>query len=346
MNMYSSSSKSNNKHQLPKELSEALDQEPQQLGKELERVWELTGIALNGHVSSHMEEVEGMWAKIQSSIDAPSTRERTQHKKNFSADRPPQARSERRSRMKVRWLVPALVLVLAFSFYWSVPVTITADRGEIAQVSLPDGSEVTLNSGSILTYKRGFDGLPFVKAQERNVRLHGEGYFDVAHTDQTFTVSTFNADVQVLGTQFNVRAWPDEPEQESTVSLMSGRVAVYKTDDADVSVMLEEKGHMAVVRSAEMISRSPDSVDIESILSWRERGLLIKSKTLETVFSELERRYDVTISVEDQEILNDSLTMLFAKPEGIESILNGICVERNLKFRRTSRGYVIYRHGS
>ena len=346
MNMYSSSSKSNNKHRLPKELSEAFDQEPQQLGKELERVWELTGITLTGDTSSSKEDTDEMWARLQSSIDAPNKRKSLNNRNRIIQDRPPTQRRVASPRLKAKWLAPIMASVLAFAFYWYVPVTIKADRGEITQVFLPDGSEVTLNSGSTLSYKRGFDGMPFVDAKQRLVYLDGEGYFDVTHSDASFTVNTFNAKVQVLGTEFNVRSWPNEPELESSISLMSGRVAVYKAGASETPVILEEKGQMAVVLSSEDLPELPETVDIESVLSWRERGLLIKSKTLETVFGELERRYDVTISVEDQQILNDSLTMLFAKPEGIESILNGICIERNLKFRRTSRGYVIYRHGS
>ena len=241
--------------------------------------------------------------------------------------------------------IPAfsVLLLIAFGAYWFTPVTITADRGELAEAQLPDGSIVYLNSGSSISFKRGFDGNPFVDASERTVTLQGEGFFEVTHSTAPFNVETFNANVRVLGTKFNVRAWPLEPEQESTISLVSGRVGVSKADATSNQIILEEPGHTVVVRNTDALPAAPSMQNIGSVINWRERGLSIKSKTLVAVFDELERRYDIKISVEDSQILNDSLTLLMPKPENLESILSDICIEKNLKFRKTSRGYIIYR---
>ena len=344
--MYSSSSKSNNRIPLPRETRDALDQEPQDLGNELERVWDLTGLSLSSPSASPSSEVDEMWATIQAAIDPQKSVAEQPVKNKINPDRPPQRLGRKRLHTYAKWLAPALVAVLTVALYWYMPVTVQADRGDIAQAVLPDGSVVTLNSGSSITYKRGFSSIPFGGIGSRDVELKGEGYFDVTHSAQPFTVTTFNAKVEVLGTEFNIRSWPGEPEQESVVSLRTGKVAVYPLSNLAERVLLEEEGHTIAVRTDATALDSPEVLDIQSVLSWQERGLLIKSKTLKTVFSELERRYDVTISVEDQQILNDSLTMLFARPEGIESILTGICVEHDLKFRRTSRGYVIYRSDS
>jgi len=330
---------------LPPQVNEALDQEPKQMGDELRRVWDLTGTALSGSTSSP-QEVDEMWAKIQAktlqeSIQVPSS----ETKKVFKQDRAPRKRSSR-SRLPVfKRLVPAftVLLLIAFGAYWYTPVTITADRGELAEALLPDGSVVYLNSGSSISFKRGFDGNPFTNASERTVTLKGEGFFEVTHSSAPFNVETFNANVRVLGTEFNVRAWPLEPEQESTISLVSGRVGVSKADATGNQIILEEPGHTVVVRNTDSLPAAPSMQNINSVINWRERGLSIKSKTLVAVFDELERRYDIKISVEDTQILNDSLTLLMPKPEDLESILSDICIEKNLKFRKTSRGYVIYR---
>ena len=331
---------------LPPEVKKALDQEPAQLGEELRRVWNLTGTALVGGTPSAPGEIDDMWTKIQAQVlEQPQPGSSISPSKTFNKDRAPRRRASRSTVPKLKWLVPAfcVVLLVGIAAYWYTPVTITAGNGEMAEALLPDGSLIYLNSGSSLTYKRGFDGNPFTNASERHVEISGEGLFEVAHTGTPFTVSTFNANIQVLGTEFNVRAWPLELEQESTISLISGRVSVSKGNAADAQVILEEPGHTVVVRTSDALAEAPVAEDISSVISWRERGLSIKSKTLVTVFTELERRYDITISVEDTQILNDSLTLLMPKPENIESILSDICIEKNLKFRKTSRGYVIYR---
>ena len=343
--MYSSSKKSNNPALLPPEVKAALDQESAKTGEELRRVWDLTGTALVGSTTSSLEKDE-MWARIQAhTLGKTSKLASSPTRKAFNEDRGSVKRPSRYPAVKTKWLVPAvcMALLIGLSAYWYSPVKVTAPKGEMAETTLPDGSIVYLNSGSSVTYKRGFDGNPFAEASTRTIQISGEGFFDVAHTGSPFIVETFNADVRVLGTEFNVRAWPLEPEQESTISLVSGRVAVSKADVTSTPVILQEPGHTVVVRSIDDIPDSPVIEDVNSVISWRERGLSIKSKTLIAVFNELERRYDIRISVEDRQILNDSLTLLMPKPENIESILSDICIEKNLKFRKTSRGYVIYR---
>ncbi|MBX2820522.1 MAG: FecR domain-containing protein, partial [Rhodothermaceae bacterium] len=330
---------------LPPEVNEALNQEPEQLGDELRRVWDLTGTALVGNISPP-QEVDDMWASIQAKALQDNTRSSSRElKRELRKDRAPTSRSSRSRVPAFKRLVPAfcVLLLIAFGAYWYTPVTITADHGELAEAQLPDGSIVYLNSGSSVTFKRGFDGNPFTNASERNVLLKGEGFFEVTHSDTPFNVETFNANVRVLGTEFNVRAWPLEPEQESTISLVSGRVGVSKADATSNQIILEEPGHTVVVRKTDALPAAPLMQNIDSAINWRERGLSIKSKTLVAVFDELERRYDIKISVEDTQILNDSLTLLMPKPENLESILSDICIEKNLKYRKTSRGYVIYR---
>ena len=327
---------------LPPEVDRALDQEPDHMGDELRRVWDLTGIASANDRISSQQEIDAMWASIKPQTLQGATG--FKEKKPIS-DRSPR-RTARSARMiKTKWLVPALSLVLLVSFalYWLVPVTVSAERGELTEAYLPDGSVVFLNSGSSISYKRGFDGMPFLDASVRNLSITGEGFFDVAHSDVPFVVETFNANILVLGTQFNVQAWPTEPDLKSTISLISGRVAVSASNQISNQVILEEPGHTTSVRTSDLNPTPPVVENTDSAISWRERGLFIKSRTLVAVFSELERRYDITISVEDAQILDDSLDLLMPKPDNLESILTDICTEKNLKFRKTSRGYVIYR---
>ena len=347
-----SSKNSYNRLPLPPELKEALDQETSPLDKELERVWDITGIALTQPSASSAEEMDAMWSRMQAVVMPQAATASVASPRRIRMDRDaisPQSRSSKRSSL-IGWTAAVstfvMLLGIAAVAYWTMPISVIADRGQIAEASLPDGSIVTLNSGSSLTYQRGFDGNPFSAAKSRNVQLEGEGFFEVNKSTKPFTVHTFNANVAVLGTEFNVRAWSRELKPESKVTLVSGHVQVAVASDMGSTQDLMTPGQTVIVRDETFSQGSPVVEDFEAVISWQERGLAISSKTLDAVFGELERRYDITITVEDNKILNDSLTLLMPKPEGVESIISDICVEKDLRYRKTSRGYVIYRSAS
>jgi ferric-dicitrate binding protein FerR (iron transport regulator) len=107
------------------------------------------------------------------------------------------------------------VLILAFSFsYYRVNLnnnsafsstTISCDFGDKSNIILPDGSIVWLNSGSKLTFNADF------KSEGRNVFLEGEAFFSVSKNKfHPFRVRTADVDIEVLGTKFNVKAYPEE----------------------------------------------------------------------------------------------------------------------------------------
>ena len=97
---------------------------------------------------------------------------------------------------------------------------IEAPAGQHVRISLNDGSEVDLNSGSRLIYPAIFS------SKERRVKLVGEARFDVSHNEkQPFVVETFAYDVQVLGTDFNVIA--DEAKGQFSTALFEGRVSIH-----------------------------------------------------------------------------------------------------------------------
>src|SRR5690606_693130 len=110
----------------------------------------------------------------------------------------------------------AVVVVGLGAALWLRPTVHRAPLGERLAVVLPDGSRVELNSGSRLAYRRTFGW------RARRVDLHGEAFFDVVPADVPFTVRTFNSAVTVLGTRFNVRAWPDDEQAETAVVLEEG----------------------------------------------------------------------------------------------------------------------------
>ena len=110
---------------------------------------------------------------------------------------------------------------------------IVAHNGAQRQVTLPDGSKVWLNSGSELSYNKYFAGAPI-----KEITLTGEAFFDIKHDpNRTFIIHTRYMDIKDLGTRFNVKAYDDEDNMET--SLINGSVEVYPKNHPEQMIRLK-----------------------------------------------------------------------------------------------------------
>jgi ferric-dicitrate binding protein FerR (iron transport regulator) len=109
---------------------------------------------------------------------------------------------------------------------------VKAPRSSTIATTLPDGSRVTLNAGSRISYNKGFG------YSNRNLVLDGEAYFEVRKNEEVpFVISAGEAQVKVYGTMFNVKAYKRKPELKVTVS--EGSVLLYKTKQPENQTKLE-----------------------------------------------------------------------------------------------------------
>jgi transmembrane sensor len=145
------------------------------------------------------------------------------------------------------------------------------------QVVLPDRSHVWLNSKSVLKYPTRFKG------NERKVELTGEAYFEIA-SDQSkpFRVVSKGQTVEVLGTQFNMMSYPDEPAEKTT--LFEGAVRVNKT-------VLKPGEQLQVNGAGMQLNQHPD---LEEVIAWKN-GYFKFNGRLEDIMSKISRWYDVEI---------------------------------------------------
>ena len=324
------------KPDLPLEVKRAFENESERFQQNMQRVWHLA--EPNRPIVSSSEDLDRRWARLNEIMESRSS-------ESESHVQAPHSSNTRIFSIKYVWKYAAaasLLLLVGAYAYWALPVTVEAGYGEMVQAALPDGSTVHLNSGSALTYPRGFDGNPFRTAETRQVKLQGEAYFDVEDSEKPFQIRTFNAEIAVLGTEFNVRARPDELERSTDVTLESGRVRVSATNDHGQQVVLEEPGETVRIVEHDVARKSYDA-DYNLIFAWRDGRFTARDQSFEQVFAELERRFDVSITTEDSTILTESMTILMSRPGSIESTLDDICTSRNLRYRATSRGYEVYR---
>jgi ferric-dicitrate binding protein FerR (iron transport regulator) len=284
------------------------------------------------------------WSDLQRRINSPA-----HNGHRLPTDRPAAAgRAAARPRPLGRMVVATglVVLVGAAFVLWHRPVVVYTPAGDVASVTLPDGSVVELNSGTTLRYPRGFAAWPFVSSSERTVSLDGEAFFDVVRGDRPFVVYTANAETRVYGTTFNVWARTEGREYETRVTLASGQVGVRALGEGE-SVVLREAGDMARIGAGEAepqgIARETASLD--HVLSWRQRGFVFIAQPLRAIVGELERRFGIVVTVQDVALLEQRLTVLIGRDAVPESILSDVCLALECRFRPTSQGFSIYEAG-
>jgi ferric-dicitrate binding protein FerR (iron transport regulator) len=168
---------------------------------------------------------------------------------------------------------------------------LSTPRGGQYQLTLPDGSKVWLNAASSIQYPTAFTG------KERRVTLTGEAYFEIAQNPaMPFKVNTPTQEVEVLGTDFNINAYADEPIIKTT--LLQGSVKVSPAIYHLSSVILK-KGQQAQLNAG----ASPrivvvDGVDTDQAVAWKNGLFSFEGAGLEQVMRQLSRWYDVEVQYE------------------------------------------------
>ncbi|MEQ7798992.1 FecR domain-containing protein [Pedobacter sp. ASV1-7] len=162
--------------------------------------------------------------------------------------------------------------------------TISTPKGGQYQVNLPDGTKIWLNSSSSLKFPVNFSTL-----KERKVDLVGEAYFEVkSDKNKPFRVQSEQQTIEVLGTHFNVMAYPNEKNLETT--LLEGKVSV-KTRNSETFITPGEQsqlkdGNIKVLKLA----------DPEAVVAWKNKLFQFDNTDIDKVLRQIERWYDVEVN--------------------------------------------------
>lgn len=167
--------------------------------------------------------------------------------------------------------------------------SIEAPAGQHIRIALNDGTTVELNARSRISYPAAFTG------KERRVRLEGEARFDVEHdVGRPFVVETFACDVEVLGTEFNVRA--DEASRSFSTALFQGRVSVHNRMNGEHLLM--EPNTVVDLRNGHLCL---DELTSHDDYLWTEGIVSFGGNTFAEIASKLETYFGVRIDVERPE---------------------------------------------
>ncbi|PBQ30587.1 hypothetical protein CNR22_01965 [Sphingobacteriaceae bacterium] len=170
-------------------------------------------------------------------------------------------------------------------------------------VVLSDCTHVVLNKNSSLVYPKEF------KSDERKVSLTGEAYFDVTkNAEKPFIIANDNFEVTVLGTSFNISAY--EKEQNSTITVITGKVALRSIAGESITLVKDETGIVNMANKQLIKQKSSDL----NFLSWKTKKLEFKNAAFQEVCDKLQDYFAINVDVKNQEILKCKFTGYFEEP--------------------------------
>ena len=193
-------------------------------------------------------------------------------------------------------------------------------NGEHKRVILPDGTSVTLNAGSYLRYPREFI------TDVRRIEMNGEAFFEVTRDEEKpFLIHTKDADVKVLGTSFNVKAF--DMDEQLTVSVQTGKVQV-DLPEAMMRLLPDEQFVMDKTKG-EFQKRNEDA-RLSTV--WIKGGLYFNRTPIRTVVNELVRMYNRTIEFAPGAEYDD---YIYGEHDNksLEAVLKSIQYSTDIKYR-------------
>lgn len=191
---------------------------------------------------------------------------------------------------------------------------LTIPRGGQYVVELSDGTKVWLNSESQLKYP-----VNFIKGQSRQVELaYGEAYFDVSpsskHKGAKFKVFNQFQEIDVLGTEFNIKAYKGESNVYTT--LVEGKISV-SIDNRNLGLKPNQQLDLDINNNTSAIK----TVDVYNEVSWKDGVFSFENKTLEEVMKVFSRWYDIEIVFKNNSIKNEEFVGILRKNKRLETIL-------------------------
>ncbi|WP_281234046.1 FecR family protein [Flavobacterium gelatinilyticum] len=236
------------------------------------------------------------------------------------------------------WAIAASLTLLAglsVFFYQSLHSVETiqdaAKLGEHKKVVLSDGTQIWLNAGSVLKYPKEFKG------DTREVHLTGEAFFDVAKDKKhPFIIHTNKMDTKVLGTSFNVQAYPDQTTQE--VSVLTGKVNVKSTvTEENVYVT---PGQKVIFKSHDNKLQAFKDIPVNTISLWRKNIMVFEETPLPEVVASINRNYNVAVEIKNKDLNNLKISGYF-KELPADQVIALVCNIINANYKLDSGVYKI-----
>ncbi|MCP9749722.1 FecR family protein [Ferruginibacter sp. HRS2-29] len=234
--------------------------------------------------------------------------------------------------------------------------------GSRSQVKLPDGTNVILNSDSKLSYPDNFLG------NTREVTLEGEAYFEVTENkSKPFVIHLPAMDIKVLGTTFNVKAYPGE--QSSEASLIKGSIEVTLKNRRNEKIILKPNEKISVLSTGEnensALAKDVKSADpkqhnttvapliavahldmdekehIIKEIGWTQNKLMFRNEDLGAIATTLQRWYGRPIDIQSEKLKSQKFTGNFNN-ESLMQVIQALQVSYNFNYKTENNSIIIY----
>lgn len=251
-------------------------------------------------------DIEAAWAKVDQKLPSVESEQPTGAK----------VRSIRRASRRWLQIAAAAVVVLAVGWWWSTGngqpdawVAVNTLDGKKKEITLPDGSQIWLRADSRLSYPESFT--------QRQIKLEGEAFFDVARMeDSPFEIYSGEAKTTVLGTSFNVRAYPEDEVIE--ISVTSGTVT-FEEQQGDEKVTLVENTSAVLNKVSQTIEKTEEA--ISNATSWKTDEFNFEDIPFEIIFDDLARHFGVEIQVQNEELKKEAYRLMKQPAKDLKGIL-------------------------
>jgi len=294
--------------------------------RDLEKTWELTGIACCYNNS----DIDQAWSKLSDEIiEAP----KVINPKRFNYLRYAAVFLAFAGLGSVLYMLARntdqISDQIASATSEIVEVQTIANPADITTIVLPDGSTVKINASSKLQYPKQFT------AVNRTVVLSGEAFFDVIHDDaHPFVVLANNMEIVDVGTSFNISAYPGKEKVE--VNVTTGSVKLIDKINNEEALLVAGTHGQRLTKNGRIEVFNELA---PNCISWITRELSFRHTPLSTVFEELENIYHVSISFTDPKIADISYTANFEKFQ-LEDIVNVIAATHHLSVKKDADGFI------
>ena len=207
-------------------------------------------------------------------------------------------------------------------------------QDEYKIISLSDGTKVWLNGSSRLEYPQEFSA-----GSDREVRLIGEAYFEVSKAaDWPFIVHTGEVQTVVLGTEFNIKAYPGM--QDVMVAVKSGKVRVRKENKVLATLVKNEEFRIALEPNT--LSGDERVLLDKTAGNWKEGYLEYEDETLASIVADIARVYGIQIELKSESLSQKLVTTAMRKDIGPAQVLHIICTLTDIKMTHENNKYILY----
>ncbi|MHA4894044.1 FecR family protein [Pedobacter sp. PWIIR3] len=222
--------------------------------------------------------------------------------------------------------------------------TLSTANGETYDLTLPDGTLVSLNAASSLAYPANFSAL-----KERRVKLTGEGYFEVAK-DKThpFIVATATQEVQVLGTHFNINAYADEASVKTTLLEGSVKLSSLRGVESETSSgqavrqsqneAILKPNQQATLKAGEIAVKD---VDTETAVDWKNGDFIFERESLASIMCRVARWYNIEVSYQGKIDVQQTFSGRVSRSQNISAVLKSLASTGLLQFKVNGKAVTV-----